>query len=666
MLYLAAILAVVFIWWFYLRTKPEILGSRRFLLIFLRSTYLILLFILLLNPILYFSRQLAIKPEIIILNDSSLSMEQTNGQQDKRSLFFSLNQKIKDTYKSSRYRFSEYNFAAGLEGNNNLTDLTLTLEQLAEEHDLNDVKGLFLLSDGWFQDEDIRIIDQLNLPIHTIDVAFPTQAADLQVTSLKVNRQAYLEELTPVIVEVYALDFQGEGLLTLNSRDKQLATRKIDFSTGNLQQIVFDLEFSEPGLTPLQARLAALDYNETNTSNNSLSDAVQVLKNRSIVAIVSDQPNWDAKFIIDALRPYQRWETRFLQKTDRLYQGERIIQWQELLPHLAVIILINNKNLRLDPEDASFIKNSLLQGGGLIFMGRFLPELADILPVTPSGITDSFKGLISLTENSRQYDTFQLISKEELQNIPPVSYYYINPKLQARILATIDNEEMSPALLFDHSGEGRVLYLSFQDLWKWQLHSPGSVYNDLIGGLCQWIGQQSTDRFFVNLQRNEFATGEKIDFQVQAFNEQLVPARNLTVRMILQDDAGKTVIENYLTETAKGYEAGFRLDKPGEYFYSVEAETPRQEVKGSFLIVPADWENRNLGINKPLLAYISERTGGRMFVPDELAEFRPEIIPERKLNQKYEIPLYRKWYLITLFLVAFSLELYLRKRWGLL
>ncbi|MBN1948980.1 MAG: hypothetical protein JW784_04485 [Candidatus Cloacimonetes bacterium] len=581
-------------------------------------------------------------------------------------MFKLFNQKIQDRLKSSRYRISEYNFAAGLEGNPELTDLTLTLEQLTEVHDLTDVKSLFLLSDGWFKDEDIRIIDQLNLPINTIEVDFPSEDADLQVTSLKVNRQAYLEELTPIIVEVNALDYQGEALLSIYSRDKQLASRKVDFSTENLQQIVFDLEFTEPGLTPLQARLEALDHDETYSSNNSLSDAVQVLQSRSVIAIISDQPSWDAKFMIDALRPHQRWETRFLLKTDRLYQGEMVIQWQELLPHLAVIILINNKNLRLDPEDTGFIRNFLQQGGGLIFMGRFHPDLADILPVMPSGITDSFQGLLSLTEDSQQYDTFQLISQQELKNIPPVSYYYINPKLQARILATIDNEEQSPALLFDYSGEGRILYCSFHDLWKWQLRSSDSVFNELISGLCQWIGQQSTDRFFVNLQRNEFSAGEMIDFQVQAFNELLAPARNLTVKMTLQSVTGEITNESYLTETLKGYELRFRIDIPGEYFYSVETETFQQETKGSFLVVPADWENRNLGINKPLLAYISERTGGNMFNPDELDEFRPEIIPERKLSQKYEIPLYRKWYLITLFLVAFSLELYLRKRWGLL
>jgi hypothetical protein len=36
------------------------------------------------------------------------------------------------------------------------------------------------------------------------------------------------------------------------------------------------------------------------------------------------------------------------------------------------------------------------------------------------------------------------------------------------------------------------------------------------------------------------------------------------------------------------------------------------------------------------------------------------------MQREHRIPLYRKWYIITLFLLSFCVELYLRKRWGLL
>jgi len=36
------------------------------------------------------------------------------------------------------------------------------------------------------------------------------------------------------------------------------------------------------------------------------------------------------------------------------------------------------------------------------------------------------------------------------------------------------------------------------------------------------------------------------------------------------------------------------------------------------------------------------------------------------VNKSKDIPLYRKWYVLTLFIVAFCLELFFRRRWGLL
>jgi len=77
-------------------------------------------------------------------------------------------------------------------------------------------------------------------------------------------------------------------------------------------------------------------------------------------------------------------------------------------------------------------------------------------------------------------------------------------------------------------------------------------------------------------------------------------------------------------------------------------------------------ENRDKDFNTPNLSFISEITGGRSYNIDDLDTM--EITEEDSIieQHKFEIPIYKKWYLIALFLIAFCLEIFLRKRWGLL
>ena len=84
------------------------------------------------------------------------------------------------------------------------------------------------------------------------------------------------------------------------------------------------------------------------------------------------------------------------------------------------------------------------------------------------------------------------------------------------------------------------------------------------------------------------------------------------------------------------------------------------------MVTADDPESRDRGFNTSFLAYISDQTNGKLFYPEDITEFE---FPEAQLmsfKKKAEIPVYKKWYLIVLFLVSFCLELFFRKRWGLL
>jgi hypothetical protein len=77
-------------------------------------------------------------------------------------------------------------------------------------------------------------------------------------------------------------------------------------------------------------------------------------------------------------------------------------------------------------------------------------------------------------------------------------------------------------------------------------------------------------------------------------------------------------------------------------------------------------ENRDFAYNLPLLTWIASQSNGKL-IWDKDAE-SINIVPafkETRISRR-EVALYKKWYILSLFILAFCIELYLRRRWGLL
>jgi len=59
-------------------------------------------------------------------------------------------------------------------------------------------------------------------------------------------------------------------------------------------------------------------------------------------------------------------------------------------------------------------------------------------------------------------------------------------------------------------------------------------------------------------------------------------------------------------------------------------------------------------------------TNGKLLYASSVNSFQPlPAVIETQISRR-EIALYKKWYILSLFILAFCVELYLRRRWGLL
>ena len=665
MIYFLGIFVVVLVVFFYRKTIPEIDGKRKILLISLRSIAIITVLLLLLNPIYYFVKKHFVVPEIDFLNDVSASMNLTAENLTKMQALTDFKQKIRKKLTTENYHIKDWKFAAGLNGNRNSTLLGKSLSELAKQRNLKNTKAIFLFSDGWFKDENLVAVSALDIPIYAFSPNYKSVEADLEITDIKYNKTAYKDDITPIRVNIKSVNFKGKAKLTLSGNGKRIQSKNVDFSKRNFQQILFEPTFRQTGLLPFSVKISADSLQEINAENNRFQGAIQVLKNRSKILVVSDFINWDAKFILDIVSRNSHWEADFLLKNRGFRKGGKKVRFNNELNNAVTLVLINEKRLVFSEKEKNLIESFVKNGGGLLVMGKPIKALSDFLPASKSNISDSFEATMFFTSTSKQFQTFDFNDENAARNIPPVDYFYVNPKLEANILAKFDNDEQSAAILFEKYENGKVLYFAFLNFWKWQLWAEGNNYNRLMTGVCNWLSSTPTQHFIAFADKNIYFTGEKVKIRLNAYDEKLFPLKNLNAKIMIMENNRK-VYQDFMLAGNDEYVAEISDLKPGKYKFVISDDQTKYSTNGEFIVSAANPESRDRGFNLPLLSYITEKTDGEIISNENIEKFSFPTAKPQQIAFKSEVPIYRKWFVIAIFLFSFSVELFLRKRWGLL
>ncbi|MCD4817426.1 MAG: hypothetical protein K8S23_01895 [Candidatus Cloacimonetes bacterium] len=664
MIYIFLLLALVVSIFYYKKTVPELSKKQKVFLGSLRFISLAIIFILLLNPILYFFYSSINKPEVIILHDNSESMNQKIDDSSKKQMLDNQTEELKKIFAKSSYEVTDFNFANGLYGKKNTTNISKTIFSLVKDHNLKNTQRIVLASDGWLHDENISALIDLNIPFYTFKNTAKIDNSDLKITSLKTNLTAYQDDIVPIEINIQAESFAGMAKLKLFIGNKAVEERKIDFSKSNYQQILFDHTFKSSGLNKIRAEIKQDTLQEIYKDNNFADTAIQIHKSRSKSLVISDVMNWDSKYILQSFNKNFRWETDFLLKhKNLLMKSRKNVKLVDNLNEIELLILINYGKIRFSTEECALIKKYVENGGGLLFMGNPLNCINDVLPVKNKFLSKNFQTTFHLTNLSKKYQTFQI--GNALKNIPPVNYAYVEPKLQAQILAQFDNPENSPAILFSNYEKGKVLFLPFINLWKWQLHSQTNNFSEFVLQVADWLGSEETNRFLAKSNKIFYNIGENVNITLSAFDEKLVPVERINAKIILKNDNNFSK-ESYLVRKDQKFVSTFSDFPKGKYNYKITDEISGQKTSGEFIISENNPEAFDLGFNNQLLKYIAEQTGGEFLSKDQILIDDLETIPAIKETIGKEIPLYKKWYVILLFILSFCLELFWRKRWGLL
>lgn len=655
----AAAFALILVSILYHRCQPPLSRPQKMLLKVLRFITLFILISILLEPIAYYVHSFSEPPQVIFLQDVSRSMELKKGGIKKSEILQRKLDILAQSYQKAGYKVANYPFADGLNGGKENSLLLKSLQELSDKGMLQSAAAIVLASDGWLKDEELSSLGSLALPIHALADSSHEEIPDLEIVAINSNQYAYRNEPTLFRVKAKATNYSGKASLNLYIGNAKVASKSIDLEADNEATVDFEYKFGQLGFFGYRVEIAPAAQ-EKNLGNNSLPGAIEVLSEKEQIAVISDAPAWDNKFILDAIGSNPRWESVFYQaKEEGLYLAEKRVELAaKSLP--AVMVLVNNGKMKLDSGTVQQIKSNWQKGSGILYQGLPVAELNEILPIQRSNILTPYQGFIQLTEAAKGYPMLEDLRKEQ-SKLPPLDYYYVTAAKGAELLASLNNPQNSPAIVALNTPQARALGFSFLNLWRWQLMSADKGYQKLMVNSLTWLSNKALGAYSA-IYKSSYLQGEKVIIRLRAEDEIRISNLDASPEIRIFDAKGKELARDFLSRGGKEYLYEAQIKDAGEYRFEISEGS--RKTGGRFQIAEARQEERDFGFNLSLLEYIAKSSRGKMIYPE--SDF--PILKAQRIQRtvKDEFALYKKWYIITIFILAFGLELFFRRRWGLL
>ena len=647
------VLALLLSYLYYRKTTPNISFSKKIFLISLRTITYFVLFLLIYSPIYNNIRKKKIPENIIILNDdsNSVNLKKLNKQTILRD---SLIKKISDR----GYSIKSFDFSDGLKGNPKNTLLIKTLQQLKNKHLLKYSKSIILNSDGYFHDSDLTTLQNFPIPIFPILRIKNSPLPDLKIEDLKINDEVFRDEKTPIKIKIKSTHFSGKAEAIINYDSKEIR-KNIFLDSLKINEINLNAKFSKIGIQKISIEIRGNNLKkEINFYNNQLIRNIIVKNNRNKVIVVSDELNWDAAYIIKSISGEKRWKSKFyLFRNGNFYLSQKRKSLPKMLETANLLVIVQTHKLQFTKQQITLITNFVKNGGGLLFQGKFNPELKKILPIKTFYSQENID-IMTWTNNIADYSIYSNLKNAD---IPPISFWEIEPKINVKILARSNNY---PTIISSKYANGKILYLNCLNLWKWELSGKNQSYFNFMNHTIKWLGSKNSKLFEATLPKYDFDLNESIQIGLEAVDQNLNPRENIEAKISVFNSKKKLVFSDFFTKKNQLWKIQIPSLPKDSYHFEVIEEKTGLRSKGDFVVNDNNLEYKDVNWNESALQYISEITNGKIIRKvSDLDLTKPHISEETSL---IEIYLYKKWYFFLIFIFTFTLELFIRKRNGLL
>lgn len=612
------------------------------------------------------------KPLILLTLDNSASIVSGKDSTELKTEFVKKINQLNSSL-SEKYNVQSLIFGNKVSQSNtpDFSDKETDISQLLNEIDNNyanqNIGALVICSDGIINkgQNPVALTEKFKFPIYTVALGDTTLKKDLILQKINHNQVVYLGNKFPVEVVIQSLKFNGkEAIVSISKDGVKKVSQTIKISNDNfIQTLNFVLEAEKPGVQKYSVSVSPLDE-ESNTENNSQNFIVDVIDTREKILILAAAPHPDVAAIKESIESGQSYEveTAYSDFTKPLKPYSLVILHNIALSNSRIAIeLANNKQPFL----------------------VVVPKQNDNLPGLKISIANSKLNETEAVLN-KNFSLFNLSDelKKFIKDLPAVNCYFGNYSTSASANSLLYQkigfvETENPLILFNENSGLKSGVVVGDGIWRWRLrdyadHNNHNLFNELILKTVQYLSVKADKSFFRLITKKIITENEPIEFNAEVYNQSYQLINEPDVTIVLTDENEKQY--NYtMSKTTNSYFVEAGLFPPGEYKYKSTIKVNSQifSQSGSITVKAIVAEKINTVANHTLLFQLSQNTGGKLFMKNELDKLEKELMDnelikpvtysQKQLNDLIDL----KW-IFFLILGLLSLEWFLRKRSGII
>lgn len=577
------------------------------------------------------------------------------------------------------------------------------------------VNAVILLTDG----HDFEMVNPVKTglsahnrqaPIYAVAFGKQGSVRDVAVRITGYQPYCYVKQKAHISATLRLIGCELEDLTVQLLRQGEVVQTK-HVNAQQLQELPVDFEVTEPavGQYEYEVHVQPLE-NELDTANNSAITYLNVIDQQIRVLLLEGDPYWDTtflqrslmrndKFDVDALIRYGPSHVRAIRKTP----GTGDLHLPETLEQLAaydVVILgrlVDSLGNSAQSNQAGqfpllsggqadfpalldqYVKN---HGGTVIFSrGRAFQNSS------PDGLepvlwSDKSRDHVHLgaTSEGRALSPFRVLNSAGggLDDLPDLVDEKIPGQMQPltstfAVASGRDDATPEPAIVHRRYGEGQVVSIGVDGLWRWSLNAKvegaNSPFDRFWDQMVLWL--LAVRDFIPNRQFSfrpssaNILLGEKVYFRL-VLRQPDPKIKSVPVTIYYGDaEAGRTMLAP-APESIGRLTAEFLPERIGRYRAVVNLpDGTTQESR--FIVFTENLEETEVATDTLYLQRLCEASGGRLLQASELTKLLSELNKE-KADQTPKVLLRPAWNEAWVFYLAgllFGVDWFLRRRWGL-
>jgi hypothetical protein len=647
------------------KTKSKV----NLILAFLRFVSIFGILLLLINPIITRKTLETIKTPLPIIVDNSSSIVDLKANESALELYkkLSQNKDLQVKFDVQTYKFdSEFQQSEEFDFKGTQTNLDEVAKNLKSIYKNTSFPTVLITDGNQTSGNDYVYSFDANNSVYPLVVGDTTTFLDLKVNQLNVNKYAFHKNKFPV--EVF-LQYSGNKIInadfSISQGNSVLAKQSVSFSSSKKTAIInVLLPADKVGLQVFKAKISSKET-EKNTYNNTKNFAVEIIDQKTNVAIVSAINHPD----IGALK--RAIETNAQRKVTIVNPNEI-----KYLKYYSILILYQPTT-----EFKSVFENNKLAGiNTFIVTGNntdfnFLNQQQSNLVFKMSGQKEDY-----LAEFNSQFNLFA-IDNLGFENYPPLQNAFgtitTNGTVSTLISSKIRNiETNSPLLAFAENQGKRSAFLLGENLWKWRLqshvdHQSFEKFDIFVDKIIQFLASNDSKKSLVVNHESFYNSGEVIEISAQYFNKNYEFDEKARLTISMTNTKTKQTKNYDLLKGNNFYKVNLDGLSAGAYNFSVKELNSNTTYSSQFEILDFDIEKQFVNPDVEKLNQLASQTRGKVHYPNQIDALIKTLLENEnyKAIQKEIVaknPLIDWVWLLVLIAILLALEWFIRKYNGML